>query len=127
MAVSRDRIELVILRNGQIFRIAVDRRCARKNQPANTVALHRVQKAQRTDEIIVIVQGREPRRLGDGGASREMDDGLNHVTPEYRVNFCRIVQAADNQLAGLDGLAVTLAQIIINPDSVPKLLEASDG
>src|SRR6516164_8084360 len=116
----------MILSERKRNRFSVYGRRGGKDQLANLGGLHRLNKPQRSHDVVVIVFERFGYRLGDGFQSREMNDSAALVVDQCRFQEIAITNVAahhwrrdaGNSLNPLQHLWLAVAEIIKDDDRV---------
>ena len=127
LPVGVDRLLRVRFRNRHFDRLAVGRAGRREDDEAPLLRRHRLEHAERADDIVAVIPRRLPNRFADVEKRREVHD-REDVVAAQRAPYRRHVRDVPlDQFAVPDGLAMTGHQVVEHDDAMAGLLQRLGG
>ena len=123
LAVAVDRLLRMRLDNRRLDRLAVCRARRRKDKVLDRLLRHRLQHAQRAEDVIAVILRRQPHRLADVEKGGEVHDGENLAAPQGVPDRARVHDVAFDQLAELHRRAMARDQVVEDDDAVAGAMQ----
>ena len=127
LPIGVDRLLRVRFRDRHLDRLAVGRASRREDEVAPLLRRHRLEHAERADDIVAVIARRIAHRFANVEKRGEVHDREDVVAAQRAPHGRHIRDVALDQLAILDGLAVTGDEVVEDDDAMTGLMQRLGG